>query len=490
MKVLRILLPLVILGISGGIAWWIYITKPEPRERNFNPGATEVEVFAIQPGNFRVELETQGTVQARTESTLIPEVRGRILEISPNFRDGGFFEQGDMLLRIDPRDYQTELVVAEANLSQAELVLAEEQARSDQAYQDWERLNLDEVPGDLVLRTPQLNRAKANVASAQARLENARRNLVKTEIVAPYAGRVLNQNVDVGQFVSPGNQLARIYAVDFAEVRLPLTESQLSFLELPEIYRGEQPSFSDGPNVTLTSNAAGNTHQWRGRIVRAEGSFDVRTRQLFVIAQIRNPYGRTADDRPPLKVGTFVQATILGSVLENVFVVPRRLLRENSFVLAVDGDNRLRRKPVNIVWQNDDSIVVDQGLEPGDRICLTDVPFALEALQVSATELEELPFEVEKVDLEEVIARRAQRPAGGGGPGGGGPGGGGPGGFLNQILASIPEDNPLPDELKMKVDAAVASGDRNRIRPLMQEVRAWAESQGIELPAGRGPPRG
>ena len=480
MKVLRILLPIVILGIAGSIAWWILATKPEPRERNFNPGATEVEVYAIQPGNFRVELETQGTVRPRTESTLIPEVRGRILEISPNFRDGAFFEEGDMLLRIDPRDYETELVVAEANLSQAELVLAEEQARSDQAYEDWKRLNLDEVPSDLVLRTPQLNRAKANVASAQARLETARRNLVKTEIVAPFAGRVLTQNVDVGQYVSPGNQLARIYSVDFAEVRLPLTETQLTFLDLPEIYRGEQPSFTDGPNVTLTSTVAGTTHQWRGRIVRAEGSFDVRTRQLFVIAQVRNPYGRTADDRPPLKVGTFVQAIILGSILENVYVLPRRLLRENSFVLAVDKDDLLRRKTVNIVWQNDNSIIVDEGLAPGDRICLTDVPFALEALKVSPTELDELPFEVEKVDLEEIVSRRPQRPAGGGGPGG----------FLNQILASIPEDKPLPDELKVKVDAAVASGDRNLMRPLVQELRAWAESEGIELPAGRGPPRG
>ncbi len=480
MKALRILLPLVILGISGGAAWWIYITKPEPRQRNFNPGATEVEVFGLQPSNYRVELETQGTVRARTESTLIPEVRGRILEISPNFRDGAFFEKGDMLLRIDPRDYETELVVGEASLSQAQLALAEEQARSDQAYQDWERLSLDEEPGELLLRTPQLKRAKANVASAEARLENARRNLEKTEIVAPYAGRVLNQNVDVGQYVSPGNQLARIYAVDFAEVRLPLTETQLSFLNLPEIYRGEQPNFRDGPNVTLTSTVAGKIHEWRGRIVRGEGSFDVRTRQLFVIAQVPNPYGRTADNRPPLKVGTFVQATIRGVLLENVFVVPRRLLRENTFLLTVDDENLLRRKTVSIVWQNDQSIVVDEGLKPGDRICLTDVPYALEELPVSATELDKLPFEVEKVDVEEVISRRAQRPSGGGGPGG----------FLTQMLASIPDDKPLPGDLKTKLDAAMASGDRNQIRPLMQEVRVWAESQGIELPAGRGGPSG
>ncbi|MCZ6673750.1 MAG: efflux RND transporter periplasmic adaptor subunit [Verrucomicrobia bacterium] len=480
MKVLRILLPLFILAISGGGAYWIYITKPEPRQRNFNPGATEVEVFTLSPSSYQVELETQGTVQARTTSTLIPEVRGRILEISPKFREGAFFEEGDMLLRIDPRDYQTELIVAEANLSQAELSLFEEQARADQAYQDWKRLNLEEEPGDLVLRTPQLKRAKANVASTAARLETAHRNIEKTEITAPYAGRVLSQIVDIGQYVSPGTQLARIYAVDFAEVRLPLTETQLTFLDLPETYRGEQPNFREGPTVTLSSTVAGKTHEWRGRIVRAEGSFDIRTRQLFVIAQVRNPYGRTADDRPPLKMGSFVKAKISGSTLDNVFVVPRRLLRENTFLLTVDDENLLRRKIVHIVWQNDNSIIVDEGLAIGDRICLTDVPFALEALPVSATELEKLPFEVEKVDVQEIVARRAAAP----------PSGGGPAGFLAQMMTAIPDDKPIPGELKTKLDAAIASGDRNQIRPLMQEVRDWAETQGIELPAGRGGPRG
>lgn len=465
---------MAILGIAGGIAYYIYITKPEPRQRNFTAPPTEVEVYTLQPTSYQVELQTQGTVRARTESTLIPEVRGRILEIAPNFRDGEFFEEGDVLLRIDPRDYQTELVVAEANLAQMQLALQEEQARSDQAYEDWQRLNLDEEPSELVLRSPQLKRAQANVASADARLETAHRNLERTEIKAPYAGRILSKNVDVGQYVSQGNQLARIYAVDFAEVRLPLTETQLSFLDIPEIYRGERTNFRDGPNVTLSSTVAGTTYEWQGRIDRSEGSFDVRTRQLFVIAQVRNPYGFTEAGRPPLKVGSFVQATIRGEVLQNVFVVPRRLLRENSFVLVADEENRLRRKPLSIVWQDNNAIVAEEGLAVGDRVVLTDVPFALEALPVTATEVEKLPFEVEKVDVQEIIARRPPPAAGGGG------------GFLNQILSAIPDDKPMPAELKAKVDAVTAGGDRSQMRPVMQELRAWAEAEGIELPAGRG----
>ena len=473
MKILRILLPLVVLGGAGFLAYWIISTKPEPRQRNFTPGATQVEVFVLKPSNYQVELETQGTVRARTESTLIPEVRGRILEIGANFREGAFFEEGDVLMRIDPRDYQTEMVVADANLAQMQLALSEEEARAEQAYEDWKRLGLGDEPGDLVLRTPQLKRAKANVSSSEARLETAKRNLEKTEIKAPYAGRILTKNVDVGQYVSPGNQMAEIYAVDFAEVRLPLTETQLTFLDLPEIYRGEQPDFRDGPNVTLSSNVADKTHEWNGRITRAEGSFDTRTRQLFVISQVRNHYGRTDDEKPPLKVGSFVKAKIRGAILENVFVVPRRLLRENSFLLTVDENDTLRRKTVDIVWQNDSSIIVDGGLEPGDRICLTDVPFALEALPVEATELDKLPFEVEKVDVEAVVARRAAAaPLGGAG------------GFLGQMMAAIPADKPIPADLKAKLEAA--SSDRSKMRPAMQELRAWAEKEGIELQVGGG----
>jgi RND family efflux transporter MFP subunit len=327
----------------------------------------------------------------------------------------------------------------------------------------------------LVLRGPQVKRATANVASAQARLENAKLNLERTSIQAPYAGRILTKNADVGQYISPGNQLAKVYAVDFAEVRLPLTETQLTFLDLPEIYRGEQPNFRDGPNVTLSSHVADKTHEWVGRITRAEGSFDTRTRQLFVIAQVRDPYGRNEDGKPPLKVGSFVKAKIRGKVLHDVYVVPRRLLRENTFVLTVDDNNLLRRKTVNIVWQNDKSLVVDKGLEHGDRIVLTDVPFALEALPVVATAVEKLPFEVEKVNVAEVVARRAAAapPAGGGG-------------FLAQILEAIPADKPVPAELKTKIDAIIASGDRSQMRPVIQELRTWAEGQGIELPAGGG----
>lgn len=483
-RLLQILLPLVLLGIGIGAYFWLVHTAPEPRQRPNFVNTPEVIARNLERTTYDVVLESQGTVQARTTSTLIPEIRGRIINVGENFREGAFFEEGDVLLEIDDSDYQTELVVAEAALAQAQLREYEEVARYEQAKTDWERLNPGQEANPLTLREPQLRQAKANTASAEARVRAARRNLERTKIRAPYAGRILSKNVDVGQYISPGNQLARIYAVDIAEVRLPLTATQFSFLNLPSVYRGENPSIREGPIVTLESKIGGETYEWRGRIVRAEGSVDVRSRQLYVVAQVRNPYGRTDDGRPPLKVGSFVQAKIEGKTLEDVFVIPRVLLRENAFVLLIDSENYLTRREVGLAWETDDVIVVNKGLKEGDRLCLTEVPYALEGWPVNAKD-ESGATIVAEAPAEDAPARaRPPRPSAGGG--------GGPGGLGERIDAIVAAaGDKLPDDLKSKLLAVKESGDFTQMRPIMGEVREWAEANGVELPAGgRGGPGG
>ncbi len=484
-RLLQILIPILAVVLGGGLMFFFIYTAPEPRQRPNFSNTPDVVVRSLEPESYAVMLDSQGTVQARTTSTLIPEVRGRINRISPNFREGAFFEEGDVLLEIDPSDYNTELVVAEANLAQAQLRFAEEKERADQAKLDWDRLNPGQQAGSLTLREPQLKQAEANLASAQARVNAANRNLERTQIKAPYAGRILSKNVDVGQYVSPGNQLARVYAVDFAEVRLPLTATQFAYLDLPSVYRGENPTFREGPLVTLSSQVAGQSYSWRGRIVRAEGSVDTRSRQIFVVAQVRNPYGRDPNfpDRPPLKVGAYVEAEIQGKTLEGVFVVPRKLLRENDFLLMVDNENYLERKSVQLAWQTDDVIVVNGGVSAGERLCLTEVPFALEGWPVNPSD--EVPMlaeaDTQSTSAPETPRARPPRAAGGGGSG--------PGAFIARILEAVPEDKPLPSELKTKIDEALESGDRTAIRPLMGEVRAWFDENGLEFPGRGGGPR-
>ncbi len=472
-KALKILIPIGILALAIAITILMFAFKKEARRRNFQAQPREVVARPLVKEDYQIVLESQGTVQARTTSSFISEVRGRITSISPNFREGAFFENGEVLIEIDPSDYETELIVAQAASAQAELALTQEQARSDQARRDWERLNPGVPANRLTLREPQLKQVAAALASANARIKTAESNLARTSIKAPFAGRLLSKNVDVGQYVSPGGQLARGYAVDFAEVRLPLTATQFSYLDMPSIYRGENPTIEEGPQVTLQLEVAGKTHRWTGRIVRAEGAVDTRSRQLFVVAQIDNPYGRSTTDRPPLKVGSFVKAALTGKVLKDVFILPRNLLRENSYVLTIaknEGGDVLRRKTVEIAWQTDEVVVVKKGLTTDDLLCLTQVPIALENYPVHSV-------------LESNVTETASKAPERRGPPANSRGGGG--GFSG-ILAAIPADKPLPPELKAKLTAAIEaakSGDRSQMRPAIGELRAWAKDNDVELPS-------
>lgn len=465
---LQFVLPLVILTFFATIIYWILANKAEPSTRRFAPPSPQVVVRPLQAQDFQVTLNSQGAVKARTESSLIGEVRGRIVRISPNFQEGAFFEEGDVLLEIDDRDYQTELVVAQAALAQSELALQQELARYDQARRDWDRLNPGATATELTLREPQLKQAQAAAASSQARVDTALLNLERTKVKAPYAGRILTKSVDVGQFVSTGSELAQIYAVDYAEVRLPLTASLMDYIALPSIYRGANPSIENGPEVMLSSQVGGKTHTWTGKIVRSEGAVDEQTRQLFVVAQIENPYGMSVPGRPPLKVGTFVQAAIVGRTLEGVFVIPRKMYRENSYVLTVDEKNYLQRRPVSVVWENDDSVIVSEGLESGDLLCMTDVPYALEGWQVE-TSLERMSGEpgsmlgdAESQDLP------AQRPAEA------------QASYSDILLEALGEK--LPADLKEELVAAKAASDFQKMRPIIGKISAWANSQGEEMP--------
>ncbi|MFO7725058.1 MAG: efflux RND transporter periplasmic adaptor subunit, partial [Oceanipulchritudo sp.] len=348
----------------------------------------QVRTTELMPEAYTVAIQTQGTVRARTESTLIPEVSGRILTVSSNFREGGFFEKGEVLLEIDPSDYETAVTVAKARLAEARVRLAEETAQADQAQRDWERLGTSETPPSLVLRGPQLALAQANVDAMEASLAEARRNLEQTRITAPYEGRVLQKNVDVGQVVSPGTLLAEIYAVDYAEIRLPLTSEQFSMLNMPAVVRGGPQVEGEVP-VTLRTRFGREEISWEGTVVRVEGAVDSQSRQINVIAQVDDPYG--AAHSRPLKVGLFVEAVIEGRTLEDMYVLPRTALREATYVLTLTEDNRLHRVAVDPVWSTTDEVVFrEPSIEPGTRVSLTQMALAIDGMEVVPVSEEEL----------------------------------------------------------------------------------------------------
>jgi RND family efflux transporter MFP subunit len=379
-------LPIVVLAAAVGAGRWIIESRPEAEIRPPSETPVAIDATRIRPSAFDVRIRTEGTVRPRTESTLIPQVAGTVTRVSASFRDGGFFDAGDVLLNLDDRDYELALASAEAQVAQAQSALEQELALAKVVEDDWKQLGKP-APA-LGLRKPQIAAARADLLSAQAQLERARIDLERTRIRAPYDGRVLEQNADVGQFVTVGADLGRIYATDYVEIRLPLSNRQLEFVDLPEHFRDDAGAIAvprDGPAVVLTARFGQTAHQWQGRVVRAEGAIDTSSRQLYVVAQVDDPYARGPGDRPPLRIGQFVEADIAGLRLEDVVVLPAAALREGGEVLVVDDASRLQRRPVNVVWADGEQVVIDAGLAPGELVATTPMSVAANGTLVSAT---------------------------------------------------------------------------------------------------------
>ncbi len=367
---IRKLLPVVVFAVFVTAAALIMLNRPQANRNSAPPVASiRVETVTLQPRAYQVKLQSYGTVRPRTRSMLLPQVSGQIMEVSPNFRDGGFFEQGDLLLRIDARDYESAVATAQASLAQAQQALQEEQAQGEQAVQDWRRLGNTEAAPALVSRQPQMAAARASLASAQASLRQAQLNLERTRILAPFAGRVLSKSVDVGQVVNSSTNLAELYAIDYVEVRLPLKNLDLAYIRLPESYRFDSTSETALPSVTLHSTLSG-SQRWQGRIVRTEGAIDTSSQQLHVVAVIEDPYGLEARGRQPLKINQYVSAEIDGRVLESALVIPNNTLYQGSYVYVVEA-GLLRRQEVEILWQNSAEALVGTGLKAGDQLVTT-----------------------------------------------------------------------------------------------------------------------
>ncbi len=379
-KFLKIVLPLVFLAAGLFGAWSMVSTRApvESAAPAFSPPL--VEVRPLSPQNVQLRVRTQGTVMPRTESSLAPEISGRVVYVSPNFTTGGFFEEDEVLLRIDSRDFELAIAEAEARIAQARFLIEREQAEARAARREWEELGEGRA-SDLLLRTPQIAEAEAAQEAARASRELAERNLARTEIRAPYRGRVRSRSVDVGQFVVQGNPVAQLYAVDYAEVRLPIPREELAYVDLPFHFRdGQSPA---GPEVILSAELGRRMYRWKGRIVRTEGEVDPESQMLFAVARVEDPYGGSGGaGRPPLAVGLFVEAEILGRWLSGVFVLPRTALWPDNRVLTVDSDHRLRFREVEIERTGVDDVIVTGGVSANDWLCLTRLETPVEGLKV------------------------------------------------------------------------------------------------------------
>lgn len=361
------------IAIISGFLLLAYVVKSNPpTSKRSQPSLApqlSVEVQTVKSDSLTLTIDSYGTVKPRTQSHLFPQVSGEITAINANFREGGFFEQGEVLIELDDRDYQAEIDIANASLFNAKQALSEEKARVEQAEQDWYRLGNTEQAPDLVLRKPQLQAAQASVYSAEANLAKAKLSLERTRIVAPYTGRILSKEVDVGQVVSSGTKLAQLYAVDYVEIRLPIKNKDLPYMHLPESSRFGQSTEGDLPTVTIFSDLV-KRQSWQGKIVRTEGAFDASSQQLFVVAQIDDPYAEVASDGLPIKIGQYVTAQIQGKTLSDALVIPNKTIYQGSYVYVVE-QGKLIRKDITIAWQNDQFSLIERGLKNNDLLVLT-----------------------------------------------------------------------------------------------------------------------
>jgi len=379
--VLKALLPLLVLAAALYVGDLILDSREEQSKVSSRPPPPLVRTITTQLTDESLVVTTHGTVSPPDESLLMSEVSGRVTWLSPSFVDGGFFLAGEELAHIDPRDYELAIVLASADVARAELSLALEQRESEVALAEWAAVEQAEAPA-LVARRPQLARADAELAAARARLALARLELERTVLRAPFDGRVARRTVGIGQLVAPSAVLAELYGVARAEIRLPVADRELAFLELPLVFRDEGAAVLDVP-VVLSADFGGQRWNWEGRVVRTEGRIDTRTRMLHLVAEVEDPYGRSIESvRPPLAVGMFVSARLKGKIAHDVVVLPRSALRSPSSVAVVDAHDRLRFRQVTVLRIDGDRVIVADGLAGGETVCVSSLAAAVDGMVV------------------------------------------------------------------------------------------------------------
>ena len=371
-----------LLLVLGAIAVTVlmFLSQPDPVKAAAPEAALAVKTQILKSTSVTLEVESQGTVQPRTRTTLISEVSGAVLEVSEQFIVGGTFGAGDVLLSLDPTDYEVALQRAEAQLISANAKLELEKARAIQAAKEWQMTGRPQSEAPiLALRKPYLAEAEANILQSKAEVKRAKQKLEKTKIRAPYAGMVASKGADVGQYVTTGSRLGETFAIDFVEVRLPLTERDLA--------RMDALTFKGIPSesmVTLSGSVNGTQSDWVADVVRSEGVVNETNRSQYLVARMSDPYGISGSGdsvSPPLLVGTFVTAKLKGKVLEDVFELPRSALLQGSKVATVDSQTRMNIRAVDVIF-SDDSFYYVTGLNDGVQVITSALGTPIEGLKL------------------------------------------------------------------------------------------------------------
>lgn len=384
-RIITILLPvLVLVLLIGGGALVTNFLKPPVERAEEQPRGLSVFAEAAEETDLDLKVRAQGEVRPKRQIVVAPQIAGRISYVSPDFVDGGFIRQGQVLVRLEAADYELAVTRARSGVASAQQALARERAEADLAEQDLADLGIEDA-SPLARREPQLAEAQANLDSAKALLADAQLGLNRTAVTAPFSGRVRERSADLGQFVSPGQTLGTIFATDVVEVSLPLSDEELGRTGLPLAFA--ETADNPGPRVVFTTNVAGEPREWVGRVKRTSAALNPQTRLINVIAELEDPYGIGSDDGVPMAPGLFVDAEIDGRRMENVVRVPRSALRGVDQVFIGDGpEGKLHIRTVNVVYSTDEGAYVASGVEDGELAVVSPIQAAFDGMSIQVVE--------------------------------------------------------------------------------------------------------
>ena len=371
----QIFIPIIVLAVGIGLFVLLSSMKKPPEEKAPVDNTPIVSVKSIKVEPMTLKVTSYGVVRPKYETDLVAQVSGQIVELSDTFVRGGFVNEGQLLARIDPSDYQAALIDAQANLASARASLETERAQGKVAEDEWKRIT-DTAPTELSLRKPQLAQELARVKAAEASVLRAKRNLERTYIKAPYNALIENRSVGLGSFVTAGLPLGKVLGTSVAEVRLPVADNQIQFLT----------DSGNNAEVILKGEFAGQMQEWRAKVVRSEGVVDNMSRMNYFVAAVQDPYALTVSDTnkdtKALRFGAYVNADILGQELAHAAAVPRYLVN-NSQVATLDADAKLRYQTVNIVRQDGKNVIISDGLVDGDQLITSALDYPVDGMQLA-----------------------------------------------------------------------------------------------------------
>ncbi len=377
-------LPVVVIGGATGAVMAMAAMKPQPEKTEDVVKAIPVLVETAVLDDVTLAVSAQGEVQPRTKINVVPQVGGKISYMSPSFIEGGRFKKGDLLVRIEPAEYDLRVVQARANVAQAETTLTREKSEAQIALKDWEELGVGDAPSSLTLREPQMAEAAARLASAKAQLGEAELQQRRTSIYAPFDGRVTSRFVNQGEFVSTGLHLGEIYSTSVMDVRVPMSNEDLARAGLSLGFIADKNN--PGIPVSLHANVAGKDAHWQGHIVRTDSGFDPKTRVLYAYVEVKDPFGKGASDGVPLAPGIFVTADIEGEKIKNTIVIPRTGLRGKDQVYVAVNDDTLSIKTVSVASSDRNRAIITSGLEAGEHVVTSPIRGVADGMKIDVVE--------------------------------------------------------------------------------------------------------